>query len=562
MMSGIRARILHDKPVLPGLVMTAVMLSLPNLAATFWPSFDHRHAEIFWTGFGLVMLPCLLPWSARKAMLLWLPFAAFIPANLIYLAVTGSPPREWAFVVLLETDWRELERYWWCAIASVALAPFAVWLLWRIISRHLPRDHRVGWPLGMVILLFSTIIPLRSFVTNSWEIAALDTQRKASATFPVGLAVSAASAWHIRHQWDSRRSIALDVDVTSPPPAGREIHVLVIGESARFASFQVNGYGRETTPLLAQTGGLMSFQDVTAPATVTLMSVPVLLTGSTAKSLRQTASLPSVITLFRRAGFHTAWFSTQKKHGMYDTSCSLFSIDADESRFLSGSFAPGAGPYASGYDGELLGPLRELASSAAPKLFVVLHTMGSHQHYCDRYPPEFNHFQCPTIRVKGSLLTGNFSDEEKKNLTDAYDNSIRYSDWVLSQVIEILATTHAVASVFYVADHGQNSGASPFLPFAHGTMTPDVLHVPLLVWLSREYRQLRPSQTAALESHVATPFSADITFHTLLDMAGLDCRLLDHSRSIAGDSFRRGPRWVRDLSGNIVDLNEKKDTAK
>jgi glucan phosphoethanolaminetransferase (alkaline phosphatase superfamily) len=182
--------------------------------------------------------------------------------------------------------------------------------------------------------------------------------------------------------------------------------------------------------------------------------------------------------------------------------------------------------------------------------------MGSHQHYSDRFPPDFNRFASYPMPSEGSLFHHTYSAEEKRNLTNAYDNSILYTDWVLSQLMETLAATHAVSALYYVSDHGQNMGDAPVLAFAHGAMTRDVLHVPLLVWLSPEYRAQRPGQTAALESHLKTPFSADTTFHTLLDMAALDCPLLNREQSAASKDFHPGPRMVRDLQGDLVNYDE------
>lgn len=561
MIALLRSSLEHDRPAVPGVAAAVLLLSFANLLPTFWPRLDHQQAETFWMGVGLILLPCVFGLTARAALCLWLPAAAFLPSVVAYTLVAESPVRTWTFVVLLETHWSELERFWAAAFLSTVLAPLSVWLLWRIITRHVPAGHRLSWPAKIVIALMAGIVPAGYLARCGWDFGSMVAQRKLSATFPPGLAMSAWDAWRIRSQTESRRNVARDLEVTARSPAPREIYVLVIGESARFSSFQINGYQRETTPLLARTEGWLSFQEVAAPATVTLMSVPVLLTPSTAATLGGASALPSVLSIFKRAGFHTAWFSTQKKHGMYDTASSIFAGEADESLFLSGTFAPGSRPYASALDGALIKPVHDLLARNDPKLFVVLHTMGSHQHYCQRFPDEFNHFPSNRVLYQGSFLTGKFSAAERENLTNAYDNSIRYTDWVLSQLVETLSATHAVSALYYVADHGQNMGDSPTLPFAHGCVTRDVIHVPLLVWLSSEYRTRRAGSAAALESHLRTPFSADRTFHTVIDLAGLDCRFLNRTRSFASASFEIGPRLVRDLAGRVLDFDALKNRS-
>jgi glucan phosphoethanolaminetransferase (alkaline phosphatase superfamily) len=288
------------------------------------------------------------------------------------------------------------------------------------------------------------------------------------------------------------------------------------------------------------------------------MSVPVLLTPSTAESLQDAPTKPSVVSIFRGAGFHTAWFSTQRKHGMYDTACSVYSKDAHETAFLSGAFAPATGSYESAFDGELLEPVRRLISRGLPKTFIVLHTMGSHQHYSDRYPPEFERFKCGAVHAQGSLVNATYTPDEKRLMTNAFDNSILYTDWVLTQLVEALGSTHAVSALFYVSDHGQNTGEAAVMPFGHGTRTEDVIHVPMLIWLSPQYRTEQSARTGSLASHVSSAFSADTTFHTLVDMAGLDCALLDRKKSAASDEFKPGRRMVRSMEGTLSDYDERR----
>ena len=93
MIARLREALLHDRKLLPPVVVAVLCLSLPNLVVMFWPRFDHRQAEVFWMGMGVIMLPCLLPITVRSALLLWTPFSAFIPAAVIYVLVTGSALR-------------------------------------------------------------------------------------------------------------------------------------------------------------------------------------------------------------------------------------------------------------------------------------------------------------------------------------------------------------------------------------------------------------------------------------------------------------------------------------
>ena len=63
----------------------------------------------------------------------------------------------------------------------------------------------------------------------------------------------------------SRMDIA-DLDATNGPKRGGKplVIVMVIGESARSDHLSINGYSRETTPLMAKRTHLINFKDTTA----------------------------------------------------------------------------------------------------------------------------------------------------------------------------------------------------------------------------------------------------------------------------------------------------------
>ena len=116
----------------------------------------------------------------------------------------------------------------------------------------------------------------------------------------------------------------------------------------------------------------------------------------------------------------------------------------------------------------------------------------------------------------------------------------------------LLDEQHAVSGFYYVSDHGENDGNAAYLPFGHGTLSRQVLHVPLLIWLSPEYRRVRTRQTTALEDHLAAPVSSTTTFHTLLDLAGVGT---DGAQSIASPEYRPAARLVTNLHGDLKDYD-------
>ncbi|HVM94729.1 MAG TPA: sulfatase-like hydrolase/transferase, partial [Candidatus Acidoferrales bacterium] len=146
--------------------------------------------------------------------------------------------------------------------------------------------------------------------------------------------------------------------------------VVVVGESARPDHFSINGYERETTPRLATVRNLVSFKDVEACATFTRTAVPCLMTRATRSTFDVTLKEKSVISVFNRLGFTTAWLSINGVYGQYDNAISAVAKEA-QLRDFRGSILP-IGRLLR--DGELIPPFKRFLATHSGNRFVVLHT--------------------------------------------------------------------------------------------------------------------------------------------------------------------------------------------
>ena len=160
---------------------------------------------------------------------------------------------------------------------------------------------------------------------------------------------------------------------------------------------------------------------------------------------------------------------------------------------------------------------------------VVLHMMGSHgPAYYKRYPAEFERFQ-PACKES------QFSRCERSQIVNGYDNTIVYTDYVLSQVIELLRLNDSrglPSAMLYVSDHGELLGENNIylhgLPYA---FAPDVQkHVPMLLWVSPRMQADFQIDTACLERRRQEPVSHDNFFHSVLGL--LDVETKEYARSL------------------------------
>ena len=169
------------------------------------------------------------------------------------------------------------------------------------------------------------------------------------------------------------------------------------------------------------------------------------------------------------------------------------------------------------FDLELCSRLKDAVTAPSDgKLFVVLHTYGSHFNYKERYPKDFGVFGHDAVLEADAA--------NRPSLIDAYDNSIRYVDAVVDSVISTVGSVGCPAAVLYVADHGEDIFDDSRHRFLHASPTPTYwqLHVPFVMWMSDDYRRLYPGKYEAAKANVGKKISSSRSaFHTLLSLAGI-----------------------------------------
>ena len=139
---------------------------------------------------------------------------------------------------------------------------------------------------------------------------------------------------------------------------------MVIGESSRFDRWSLNGYERETNPLLKQEANLVNLPDVITSVSATRLSVPVMISRKPArKSLKDGFAEKSFLTAYKEAGFKTWWLSNQISFGEFDTPVSVFAKEANVIQFLNlGGFTNN-----SNFDEILFEPLASPSPTPRPR---------------------------------------------------------------------------------------------------------------------------------------------------------------------------------------------------
>ena len=171
--------------------------------------------------------------------------------------------------------------------------------------------------------------------------------------------------------------------------------------------------------------GLVHFTDVVTQSNNTHKSVPIILSAASAENYGVIYDEKSIVTAFKEAGFRTLVIANQK---LTTSMIGAFYREADTfidmSTFNTGSYLTSL------HDAALLPYLEKELDKSDEDMFIVLHTYGSHFNYHERYPAEF--------RIYTPDKAESIRQSYKKELRNAYDNSIRYTDYVLGEIVDML----------------------------------------------------------------------------------------------------------------------------
>lgn len=307
--------------------------------------------------------------------------------------------------------------------------------------------------------------------------------------------------------------VGLDAKTPSDDP-GRDLVIMVLGETARSDHFSLNGYERETNPQLAREE-VFSFREVASCGTSTAESVPCMFSifGRDEFDKERAHYTENVLDVMRHAGINVFWLDNNAGSKGVAKRTPFQSYRSEE-------INPVCNPECR--DEGMLAHLQEYIDDH-PKgdLFIVLHQMGNHgPAYHKRYPESFARFQpvCTTNQLEDC------SDQE---ISNAYDNALLYTDDFLRRTIDLLKQNDAdfETAMLYVSDHGESLGENGL--YLHGMpylLAPKAQkHVPMILWFGEQMKQKQ--DLPAIRASLDHPYSHDNLFHTLLGLFDVDTQI-------------------------------------
>jgi heptose-I-phosphate ethanolaminephosphotransferase len=505
--------------------------------------------SIGWRGFrqtillsGFWLAPLLLfPGRARQIAgvlggLLWL---CSLPAFGYYL-IYGQDFSQSVIFIMFESNQAESAEYlsqymaWWMPLAFLAYG-LGAWLLWRKIRPvYLPGSSAI---VASLLISIATLgYPARHLVFNDgFSIGLTKFEERVSTVTPWQLMVG----YHQYTQQLSSMQELLSANAKLPPLKNLvDAHadqpgtlVLVLGESTNRQRMSLYGYPRATTPRLdAMRDQLAVFDNVVTPRPYTIEALQQVLTFADEQNPDAYLTTPSIVNLMKQAGYKTFWITNQQTMTERNTMLTTFSEQADEQVYLNNNREQNTRQY----DGDVLAPFSKALADPAPRKFIVVHLLGTHMSYKYRFPEEYDHF-------KDRQGAPEWVTDDQLPTYNSYDNAVLYNDFVVSSLIEKLASSGGRDLLLYLSDHGEAVFDSPendMLGRSEGKPTSPMYTVPFIVWTSGQWQG---SKAADFRAELGRPYSSSNLIHTWADLTGLSFGEFDPSKSLVSAQFKQRP---------------------
>lgn len=302
----------------------------------------------------------------------------------------------------------------------------------------------------------------------------------------------------------------------------KRVFVVVLGETARAKNFSLNGYERETNPLLKQED-ILFLKDVESAGTSTAISVPSIFSFATRNNFNPTDAkyTENLLDLLKQTGYNVLW--EENDNGCKGVCSRVVNIEMDLSNkeYCDGVYCK---------DELLLEGLEDYIRNTEGNLFIVLHTIGSHgPTYYRRYPEKFKQFTptCDTEEIQTCT---------KEQILNTYDNTILYTDYIVSSTINILKKfPFYEVGLMYVSDHGESLGENGV--YLHGipySIAPkEQTTVPMLFWMNDSMKKTDGIDfNCVMQKTKGKSLSHDYISHTLLALMETESTVYDRNLDI------------------------------
>lgn len=312
--------------------------------------------------------------------------------------------------------------------------------------------------------------------------------------------------------------------------------ILYIGESCIKRHCQFLGYKQETNPFLnieLNNGNLFVYKDVVTPKNATDIALKHIFSVPDVDSDSQWYELPTFPFLFKLAGYNVSLISNQiqeTSNNFFDFKGSYFLVNTTINNLCFDYRNHDNPPLEDDMD------LLEQVDSIQPgsHSLLIFQGKGMHTPYADRCPDNEKVFSADNYSDRSELTN------EQKQIVADYDNAVRYNDKVTKTLLDKFRDKDAI--VVFVSDHGEEvyDFNNKLIGRQHG-FSDDIIRseyeVPMWIWCSDKYMINHPEMANKIKSSTGKPFITCNISHLLLELAGIQCKYFDSTKSIISETY-------------------------
>ena len=484
--------------------------------------------SVFFLSMSIIALLGLLPRLIFKGLMILLTLLGATSLVVwLYYGIAMTPDMVRNF---LATDFHEASGYWsWSlALNFILITLPGLLLINRLRSSRRPESKlkRLGicvvTLLCGVFVLFIQLQPFSALMRGDKSLRYLFA--------PVNIVYSTSSTLLRDQNPEKAQKVIVDPSpkaiFTSDKPT---LFVVLIGETARSANWQLANYEKATNPELSKLN-IVNIPKVQACGTSTDVSLPCMLSrvGRRDYDRKRILTEESLPSLLKRAGFSVTWVDNQS--GCKGT--------CDGVRVTKPTPDPLYCHAGTCMDGVFNRSIDEAFNALKTQNHTVLflHMMGSHG-------PAYYKRSTESEKVFGKECTDpTFKSCSKESIRAAYDSSIRYTDRVVAELIRKLQNRADInTALIYLSDHGESLGENGL--YLHGApyyIAPDEQKiVPMVMWFSEPFKKNYTIDTRVIEENSHKPVTHDHLYHTILGLLNVRSSTYDSQWDLSANHAKQ-----------------------
>lgn len=484
--------------------------------------------SVFFLSMSIIALLGLLPRLIFKGLMILLTLLGATSLVVwLYYGIAMTPDMVRNF---LATDIHEASGYWsWSlALNFILITLPGLLLINRLRSSRRPESKlkRLGicvvTLLCGVFVLFIQLQPFSALMRGDKSLRYLFA--------PVNIVYSTSSTLLRDQNPEKAQKVIVDPSpkaiFTSDKPT---LFVVLIGETARSANWQLANYEKATNPELSKLN-IVNIPKVQACGTSSDVSLPCMLSrvGRRDYDRKRILTEESLPSLLKRAGFSVTWVDNQS--GCKGT--------CDGVRVTKPTPDPLYCHAGTCMDGVFNRSIDEAFNALKTQNHTVLflHMMGSHG-------PAYYKRSTESEKVFGKECTDpTFKSCSKESIRAAYDSSIRYTDRVVAELIRKLQNRADInTALIYLSDHGESLGENGL--YLHGApyyiAQDEQKIVPMVMWFSEPFKKNYTIGTRVIEENSHKPVTHDHLYHTILGLLNVRSSTYDSQWDLSANHAKQ-----------------------